>query len=252
MNLHDRLADTHRVTLQLSNRCSYSARHPKCPNHLFETPHFLPLATIKDIIADLREAGWGNGKYIAFHGFNEPGIDPRLYWLVGYLREQLPGICPILWTNGWYLDEAIGNELLAAGMHSIYVSLYSEKERDRLQPWIDATRGVDGEMKHLSPRVLTHRSVRNIPCFAPLVDLMVHASGNVGLCCMEYAEDVTFGNLNTERLPVLMEREYPRMKALYDDLVKRKRTLEFCQTCRFHRTDKVGMPRVRRKKRRKQ
>jgi 2-deoxy-scyllo-inosamine dehydrogenase (SAM-dependent) len=197
------------------------------------------LRVIKEIVEDVRQAGWGDGKTWAFHAFNEPTIDPRLYWLVNHVRKQLPGINVLLFTNGWYLDPSIGDELIAAGVKKITLMIYDKQDYRRLEAWATATPEVEPTKPHLSKWVLqSSPPKRTWACFAPLVDLTIRASGNLGLCCQDYAEEKNFGNLNDDRLPVLLERHREEMEQLYFDLRKGVRTLPRCIRCHRRRPNR--------------
>ncbi len=230
---------TKRITTELSNRCNYSARHERCPNHTFKTAQFLSLRVVEEIVEDVRQAGWGEGKTWAFHAFNEPLIDPRLYWLVKHVKEQLPGIHVLIFSNGWYLDPAIGDDLIAAGVDKITLTVYDKQDHARLAEWAQATPQVEAVKAHLTPWLLQDGPPKRLySCFAPLVDLTIRASGNLGLCCQDFAEEVTFGNLNDDRLPVLLERHRDAMTTLYHDLKTQKRTLPRCQRCHRRRPNR--------------
>lgn len=223
---------TGRVTLELSNRCNYVGRHKECPASTFKDVRILPLDVIKHVVLDLQEAGWGDGKYMAFHVFNEPGIDPRLYWLIEYVTKELSGVKPILITNGWYLNETLAEELLDAGLHSLVVSGYTRSERHRLRG-VNKLPGAKVEKAQLKQSILTPGdgpdSYRD--CHAPLNDLTIRASGNVGLCCIDHAETVVFGNVLEESLTSILRREWERMRDLQFALIRRVRTLPVCKTC---------------------
>ncbi len=225
---------TRRVSLELSNRCNYARQHTRCPTSTFRDVKILPLDVIKSIVADLKAAGWGNGMKFAFHVYNEPGIDPRLYWLIRHVKEQLPGIKPFLTTNGWYLNGDLAREFFEAGLDHLFISIYSKTELVRLKPEISVlpyhTRLHIANLKQklLNPGE-PPKKYRS--CFSPLSDLTIRASGNIGLCCLDYNETVVFGNVREEPLRVILEREYDRMLELYNSLRKCKRVHQVCILC---------------------
>src|SRR4051812_36392122 len=118
--------DTHIVTLELSNLCNYSRLHSKCPAHEVRGPEILPSAAVADVIDTMAGQYYGVGKFLAFHVYNEPLLDPRLFKFVEYARSRLPRINIILWSNGWYLYEVIAEELARAGVTHFMVSAYSD------------------------------------------------------------------------------------------------------------------------------
>ncbi len=234
------LEGTNRVTFQLSNLCNYSSLHKGlCPVSTFKEKQILPLRIIKGVIRDLVSIEWGKGKEIAFHDFNEPMNDPRLFWLIEYIRKNIVGIFPVLTTNGWYLNEDMVHELFVVGLDSLIISTYGKAEKNRLAnlkklPYkIRLYRG-DLTSNLLNPGDGPHRHRQ---CYAPLSDLVIRASGNVGLCCRDYDETVVFGNLYQDSLLTILEREYNKMVVLQNQLVKRSRLLSVCKTCHGRRRE---------------
>ena len=235
------LDKTERLTLELSNRCNYSKVHTKCPTSTFTDTKILPLSAIKSVVGELRYAGWGEGKSIFFHVFNEPTIDPRLYWLIQYVRERLPGIKPRLVTNGWYMNEELACELFDIGLDYMEISGYGRKEMKRLEQ-LGKHPKVKLVKAFLYGWMLNPQGRKGWkPCFAPLDDLTIRASGNVGLCCLDYREQVVFGNVKQESLLSILEREWDRMKGLYDQLTRCERSLQICKLCHRRRKTFKGL-----------
>jgi len=194
------------------------------------------LEVIKSVIEELRSVGWGKGKFVYFHVFNEPTIDPRLYWLIKHVVERLPGILPGLVTNGWYMNEGLAKELFDAGLYQMGISGYGRNEMNRLRglgEWENVKLYKAFLYGWLINPTEGRKSWRS--CYAPLNDLTIRATGNVGLCCLDYAETVAFGNVNDDPLLTILEREWSRMKGLFDELVHCKRNLRVCQLCHRRR-----------------
>ncbi len=236
------LENTNRVTIELSNRCNYHGQHLLCPNSTFTDVKILPLKTIESVIMELWGVGWGDEKIFCFHVFNEPGIDPRLYHLIRFVSKHLPGIRPLLVTNGWYMDRGLAEELFDAGLKKMTISIYGREERKRLDKSVGSLPGVRIHIGRLKTTLLNPREKpEHRRCYAPLSDLTIRASGNVGLCCIDYAETCSFGNVKDEPFIDILQREYPRMKKLFDELSRRKRNLPVCFACdRRRRPDFKG------------
>ena len=225
--------DIPRVTLELSNLCNYSEKHTKCPTGRTDEVCILPLSIIKSVITDLKISNWGNNRTICFHVYNEPTIDPRLYWLIEYVCKELPSIKPLLFTNGWYMNENLMKELFNIGLDKMLITLYTNRETEKLVPLSKKFPGISFHKAVLKDSLLNPGDGPPFykRCHAPLCDLTIRSSGNVGLCCLDYDETVVFGNLYKDSLLDVMFREYKKMKRLRDRLTRRKRDLPVCKLC---------------------
>lgn len=247
------LQHTQRVSLELSNLCNLARAHPRCPAHHVQHALVLPAHVVEDVLETLGAAGFGDGRYIAFHLYNEPLLDPRLAGFVRYARAQCPQAGIILWSNGWYLTETIACELAAAGVTHFMLSAYSRRAQDefqalglRLQESLAAFMGdgrlpvyfrvrrcsrLDDRMQMISPA----QEPDARPCHQPLSDLTIRAGGSLGLCCYDWAEQKAFGNLNGQRFADCLAGQYSQLTALYRDLSQGIRDLPVCQACHFPR-----------------
>ncbi len=233
------LSATKRVTLQLSNRCNYATTHALCAAHHFTELEILPTRIIRDVLGVLVEEQYTGG--IAFHCYNEPGIDPRLLSLIQEVRSELPESGIHLWTNGWYLDCELLCELREAGVTKFTISAYGESETKRLNEVrllalkrkrsrirIGSVLSLDSRMKWID----TPRSGGRRRCYAPLKDLNIRASGRIGLCCYDLFETTTFGNLHEIGFRKAMVAAAAEMDRLGVDLKQRIRKLDVCLGCK--------------------
>ena len=245
----DPLRRTGRITLELSNQCNYSQRHSKCPAHYAKEPRILSESIVDDVIDTLGELGFGLGKYLAFHLYNEPLIDRRLFSFVQRARRNCPHIRIILWSNGWYLDQTVSRDLIEAGITDIMLSAYSDHEFDRLNAlrcslarWLVAhpprsahsvyccirrIRDLDDRL-HIGQPV---NPIKHSPCGQPLDDLIIRSTGDIGLCCFDFEGRHSFGNLYSSRFRPCLIDNYGRLVSLADELAAGIRSLPLCQTC---------------------
>lgn len=238
----DLLVHTNRITLQLSNMCNMTHLHADCPTSVFKTKHILPKAVVCDVIDTLAEAKFNSHrKWLAWHVYNDPLIDPRLMWFTEYARKRLDKIKILLFTNGWYLNETLASELIDAGISQFNFSAYSDAALERLREIETVCAGRAavkiGRWHHLYAWVIPgkpgHGSKQ--PCSAPLNDLNVRASGKLGLCCLDWDESWTGGDVAELGFERALREGFERMKRLYDALRKSRRELARCQACPKHR-----------------
>ena len=82
---------------------------------------------------------------VSLYLMNEPLLDGRLAEFVRYVTDRIPDTATLVTTNGTHLDERCAEELIAAGLSRIKVSLQSihpETNRRLMGPQIDAERVV--------------------------------------------------------------------------------------------------------------
>lgn len=234
---------TSRISFTLSNICNMAAMHPKCPANL-EMKHkqILPAKVVLESAKIALENGF-KGTF-AFHTYNEPTHDPRLCLFVHQIQQLAlqfdSQFAPkdldfFLLTNGFYLTDIICAELFETGFTSIQVSAYGKKEYDRLVA-VSADPRYTVVQQSLDMRMDLYESPYidlAKPCHAPLNEIIVHADGSVGLCCLDWKKKHVFGNLNTESLADIVTK--PEMLAVYDKLSSGCRNLDMCRRCNWSR-----------------
>jgi hypothetical protein len=225
---------TERVTLELSNRCNYAYGHKRCPASLATEPIILPAAIVDQVLGTLREYGFAGR--IAFYGYSEPLIDPRLSSFLQAARTACPQSDLMVKSNGWYLDQTLLDELADTGLTTCIISAYTDKEMERLSA-LDGERFRVWKVRRMGGdkwrERLDNYERDPIPpkkdCHAPLIDVRVTCKGHVGLCCVDYAHMHTFGDLRKERLEDILRSG--RLQAVYEGLTQMDRQLHLCQRC---------------------
>jgi len=225
--------NTIRVSFELSNLCNYSFIHKKCPLFLEKRPTILPSTIVYSVLDSLH--GLKFKGEIAFHTYNEPLIDPRLFQFISYARRSCPRSNIYICSNGFYLDQTLADELVAVGVSEIRISAYSDKEFERL-----------GKMKLTIPfkverQILDNRlnqyigGIKNSskPCFAPLNEICISRDGKIVLCCLDWKKEYVFGDLHKEPLETILKKD--KVIETYDRLSKGDRFLELCKRCDWTR-----------------
>jgi len=224
---------TEKISFELSNFCNYSMYHQKCPAHLQKELKVLPLSLIEKTIDTLGKYNF-SGK-IAFHNYNEPLIDPRLFYILKYTKEKCPNASFYICTNGYYLDQTIGEELAAFGVTKIHVSIYFKKELERLQK-IKLPVPCDLQVMELDDTLNIYSGPIkdcNKKCSAPLREVVVSKDGDISLCCYDWAYIYKFGNLKEKTLDQIVSSGL--MYKIYSELSEGNRFLNICKNCRWHR-----------------
>ncbi len=221
---------TQQIFFELSNLCNYSRLHGRCPLHHERGVRILPLHIIQETIDVLSKHRFEGT--IAFHNYNEPLIDPRLFHLLKYAREKCPKSEIYIYTNGFYLDQTILDELVAFGLSRIHVSIYSMKELKRIKKiyfpisYELEVVGLDDTLEAYSKSELNLKK----KCFAPLGNVIITRDAEISLCCFDWAHVYTFGNLKEQPLDEILRSDF--LYAVYKKLSNGERFLDVCKRCR--------------------
>jgi len=227
------LKRTSRFSIELSNLCNLSVFHKKCPLHGVKVPKILSEKIVYRVLDVCQKYNFEGT--IAYHTYNEPGIDPRLMLFIGKTRERLPKAEIMLQTNGFYLDQNLAEEYVNHGTNVIRVSAYTESEYERLKK-------IQLSIPYkVSPIILDERLQQDIrpelnctkPCYAPLNEIIVTHQGDISLCCLDWKREHVFGNLYTQELEDILMTE--KFQLTYKNLSKGIRFLPICRKCNWAR-----------------
>ena len=227
------LSKTTGVYFELSNRCNLANVHKLCPLSTTKSSDTLPMQIVKDALEFMEEQKY-EGK-IAFHNYNEPMMDPRLFHLIALARWRCPNSEIFILTNGIGLNDTMIQDLRDDGVNTLQISAYSDKEYAFLKD-IKVPQSIEyicRRVRGLDARMQVYYRTDGVgcknPCFAPLNYVLIHCTGEVGLCCMDYKRTQTFGDLNVQSLQEVLET--PKMREVYDRLSVGDRYLKVCQGC---------------------
>lgn len=222
-----------RVSIELSNLCNYATLHKKCPLHLVVKPIILSQQIVYHVLDFLSYHDF-TGK-IAFHTYNEPGIDPRLFLFIKYARDKCPKSYIFLMSNGYYLDQNLLDDYKSTGLDEIIISAYTESEYARISALNPSVKLTINKCQLDERLNLYQRNEINIkkPCHAPLNELIITREGNVGLCCLDWKREVIFGDLHKETIEIILNKE--NLLNTYEELSHGLRKHNICRRCDWSR-----------------
>ena len=208
------------IRFELSGFCNYN--HELCPKSRDNTRVSLSTDAIKRVMVDIP----GFSGDVGFHNHNEPTIDPRLYSIVSMAKGIWPKCTVSIYTNGEFLDENLIKEGIDAGVDKFNITAYS-----------DSVRGYFKESRHVSVYDVKFDgrlgiydraiSPNNIPCGAPVCQIVISRYGDVCLCCQDWNNTVTFGNVYSQSIVSC----FPEMEKVYNKLMSGDRDMEPCRRC---------------------
>lgn len=207
------LAHTRRVAIELSNICPLASVHTQCPLSVRTEIVILPTATVLSILTQLGEMDFSGS--VAFHRYNEPLADPRLFLFLFYRGLNCPKATSYICTSGGdFLRPNIIQDLYEMGVTAINISADAR--------WA----GLLG-MYEAEPVYSTK------PCLAPLASVEITNAGNVGLCCKDWKDQHAFGNLKDHTLAEILLSD--EVQETYRRLSEGDRFLDLCSRCKSAR-----------------
>lgn len=227
------LLNIQRISFELSNICNYSFIHKKCPTSAFKTKVVLDTSIILKTVDELQQIDYSG--IISFHRYNEPLIDPRLFYLLQYVKNKLPAAKILILSNGFYMTQSILDLLSEFNVWNICCSAYSNSEFSRLSA-LDTHLPYSVFSVRLDDRLGIYEQPTvdcTNPCLAPLRDITVNCYGQINLCCLDYLNTVNFGDLGRSSLMEIITSN-PFVEAT-DKLSRGARTFQICQRCDWSR-----------------
>ena len=228
----------------------------------------LPFETIKKVVDELKELNYRDN--ICLTGYGEPTFDKRLPEIIKYIHTELPKCYIHFYSNGdIYKTPEQYIELFKNGLGGIYLSIYDEKNRDKI---INICNGVielygkekienseqisekpkSGMIKFFfidktepfelkSFNAISNRA-GNLPwlipnpkkplekmCSFPFRKMAIKSSGEVIICCNDYYNRGNPGNIKNETIKNIWEGKI--FTEVRRHLINKNRDIEPCRLC---------------------
>ena len=197
----DLFGNTTEVAIMLSNLCNYASIHQKCPASCITEKQIMPSKVVYRILDEL--AGSDFYGTICFHIYNEPLIDPRLFMFIQYVKKIMPSVKVKVYSNGYYLNPVMFDELHEIGTNVLVTTGYGASEYKRLIE-LDTENGMafsvlfgnlDDRMDYYTKENKTHVVSSDI-CDTYIFQIPIYANGDIGTCCLDYRHPYGLGNIN--------------------------------------------------------
>ena len=221
-----------RVTFETSTYCNYAKIHPKCPAHDEKSVRNISSSVVIKVLNYFGSKNFSG--IFAWHQYNEPLVDPRLFGFIMMAKQKCPNSKILVWTNGSNLDQTLVTELEKIGVTNLIVTSYFDKEKlesftaDKMTyqvfpvGWVDVTDVYDRQEHNISA-----------PCYAPLTDLTITVDGKIGLCCRDFDRRNVFADLNTASVEEALVNS--KLLETYQQLSSGQRCLDICKRCTIFR-----------------
>ena len=218
-----------RISFELSNICNYAYCHKECPLHGQKEKIVLPSRIVKKTVDEVAQIDYDG--VFAFHIYNEPLIDPRLFPFIVYTKAKCTKSKILILTSGFYLDQQIADELAELGIWILAVTAYSRSEFNRLSGLDVKVPYYVFEAEFVDLKSIYDRTPVGIKtlCHAPIGEVSVTCTGDVVLCCRDWKRMHKFGNLNRETLYSILNKK--QTLDVHNNLAQGRRVLHLCQRC---------------------
>ncbi len=224
------------IAIMLSNLCNYASVHTKCPANQINSKEILPLKTVYRVLDELAEINFDGT--ICFHIYNEPLIDPRLGVFMRYAKEKMPSCTIRLYSNGYYLDQTMVDDLLTLGMDALCVTGYGKSEYLRLIsleldiPYMVIFGNLDERLDYYKDTDSV--ILENVPCMTFFTQTTIYSNGDLGLCCLDYKHGYCLGNVKEKSLRECLNSD--KTVEVQRRLIDGDRSVySLCKNCRWSR-----------------
>lgn len=172
--------------------------------------------------------------------FGEPLLDNRIFDLMDMARRKLPNCTIRLHTNADFLDIPAFSRLLDIGVNHFMISQHDEQPSPNILSLLDFKArhpkiAARMTIRRLDSRDLTNRgglvsegvSPRSISGCDWVRDAMITYEGKMVLCCNDFFESVTFGNVLKNEFWTVWQNSLTERGALYAGYFNR----DICLRC---------------------
>lgn len=231
------------INLELSNLCNYTLIHPQCPTSKMKDRYVMPLEDIELISKKIGDAGYD--RLLCPYLYSEPLIDPRLYVVLDILKKNVPKAKLGFISNGFFLYETILDNVVEKGVRHLQTTAYFPDEYERLKKLKEK---VSQKYPYLLFRVIKgfplHKrmcdkfsiyedielNTSGMVCRAPYRTIQIDRYGSVCLCCNDWKNMVTFGNLKEQSIEEILLSD--KMMSMHLNLLLGNRLkYDVCSRC---------------------
>ena len=233
------------IAIETTTHCNLRCKF--CPNSkydrgLLKNKRLMSPELFKKIIDQLSEVGYRG--QVDLYSYGEPLTDERLPEFVEYSRKKLPKAIIEINSNGFLITLEIYKNLLNKGLDKINISQYTDvmppntgKVLEELEKNPDIKNII--HYRVLDPTQLSNRggeielavspNYEKPICVYPKAAQTIDYAGNWVLCCNDYHSEVSFGNLNQEKLLEIWNK--PFFKQIRKETRNNIFNLPLCQRC---------------------
>ena len=145
---------------------------------------------------------------VSFHTYNEPLIDPRLFYIISMLKNKCPNAKVYILSNGFYFNQTLADDLIKIGVDRIDITAYSITEFNRLKeihvkkpysiflsPNIE---DLDDRLQIYDSYIMKEDILK--PCYNVLNDIVITNNAKISLCCLDWKRLHCFGDLKSQSI----------------------------------------------------
>ncbi len=161
------------------------------------------------------------------------------FFFCDMVKRMLPKAKVMAYSNGYYLNQTMVDDLIDVGIDVITVTGYGKSEYSRLQslrvdiPYRILNGNLDERMD-VYKRPINKLKISYDPCRSFITQTCIYSNGEVGVCCLDYEHPYGLGNIFDESLESILNSE--GVTAFQDELLLGNRgRYAICQNCNWNR-----------------
>ena len=182
------------VEIEVNSRCNLKCSY--CPNSILPTPdvpEYMSDEVFERIINELIKINF-SGR-VSYHFYGEPLLRKDLERLVAQIKEKLPNVYQLLFTNGIFLSEERYINLKKAGIDHFLVTLHDNITSIPERPYQSIRLPKDIMLSNRGGTLFKRKNTLHLPCYAPSKHLIVTVNGNLLLCGDDAKRCIKTGNI---------------------------------------------------------
>lgn len=217
------------VEMEVNSKCNRKCSY--CPISILPTldvPEFMSDEVFKKILNELVRINYSGS--ISYHLYSEPLLRNDLEYLVRKVRNNLPNVYQILFTNGILLSDKRYLTLKKTGIDHFFVTKHDLKpmpNRDKqtiIYPKDLTLVNRGGTLSKLKKPLI-------VPCYAPSEIIIITVTGDVLLCCNDAKREYVMGNITVQPIEeIWFSKEISEIRKLLM-AGKREEASSICKYC---------------------
>lgn len=209
--------------------------HLQCPIHKRKYKNTDYILDDEIILNCIKEANVLNfSGLIGFHYYNEPMLEIKRIFKI---MDRAKNSRFLLWTNGTLLDKKVENNVFLNRFYGVIITKYSVLDPEFLENIKLAYPNVKLNEDEMDNRIQIYEKQVNykLSCKRPYLELPIDYHGNIHLCCIDWNNTYTIGNIFYKPFKqIIMSERYQNILNSASEHLLGKNSPNLCSKCFKH------------------
>lgn len=227
------LEKTSLISFEITNSCNLQSFHEKCPINCRKYQISEQTLDKQNIVCTIKAAKkMGFSGMVAFHYYNEPLLKKKL---ILSIIDEIPECKYLLWTNGLLLSRKVEDNAFLRKFTLVCLTCYDKDNMVFFQELSNYYKNIEIFDWKLDDRLEIYSKTQpnRLSCKRPLFEIPIDYYGNIHLCCMDWDNSYTIGNiLKKDFTDIVNSEEYQNLISMCRKrLIDQKTCPPICKTC---------------------